>query len=89
MAKYIKLPLPVEAEQWNGGIHHLVCIQPIINCTSYCTSLVDATLVVPHIHTREGIMRAVLGSWIITGAEGEHWMIQDSIFKKTYEKIED
>jgi hypothetical protein len=44
---------------------------------------------VPHIHTREGIMRAVLGSWIITGAEGEHWMIQDSIFKKTYEKIED
>ncbi|MCT2899705.1 hypothetical protein EFM54_12110 [Lentilactobacillus buchneri] len=38
--------------------------------------------------TKEGYMQIVKGSWIATGVAGEHWVIQDSIFKKTYVEVE-
>ena len=41
------------------------------------------------IHTLEGDVTGSVGDWEITGAEGEHWPIKDSIFRKTYEPIDD
>ncbi len=29
------------------------------------------------------------GDWIATGAEGEHWPIKDSVFRRTYEPAEE
>lgn len=36
------------------------------------------------IPTLEGYMRINKGDWIATGISGEHWTIDDEIFKKTY-----
>lgn len=40
------------------------------------------------IHTNEGVMRADVGDWIITGVEGERYPCKPSIFEKTYEPAE-
>ena len=34
--------------------------------------------------TKEGDMLLSIGDWIATGVQGEHWVIKDDIFKKTY-----
>lgn len=33
-------------------------------------------------------MKFDTGDWIATGVDGEHWVIEDSIFKRTYEEVE-
>jgi len=39
--------------------------------------------------TREGTLYAYPGDWIITGIEGERYPIGNSIFKQTYEPVDD
>lgn len=41
------------------------------------------------IATPEGIMRAEIGDWIITGVAGETYPCKDHVFKQTYERIDD
>ena len=41
------------------------------------------------IATPEGPMPVHYGDWIATGANGEHWVIIDEIFKKNYEELPD
>ena len=41
------------------------------------------------IETLEGIMRANVGDYIITGVNGEQYPCKPDIFKKTYEEISD
>ncbi len=41
------------------------------------------------IHTLEGVMVAKVGDWIIKGVEGELSPIKDSIFKETYDPVEE
>lgn len=41
------------------------------------------------ITTLEGLMPVSYGDWIATGINGEHWVIKDEIFKKTYEELPD
>ena len=41
------------------------------------------------IETLEGTMRADVGDWIITGVEGERYPCKDSIFRATYERVEE
>lgn len=46
----------------------------------------------PHgldIETLEGTMRADPGDWIIRGVQGEFYPIKDSIFRETYEPVEE
>lgn len=38
--------------------------------------------------TKEGNMVLCNGDWIATGIDGEHWVIADSIFKRTYERVD-
>lgn len=39
------------------------------------------------INTLEGTLAFIVGDWIATGSDGEHWAIKDSIFRKTYEEV--
>ena len=41
------------------------------------------------VKTLEGWYPVNLGDWIITGVEGERYPIKDSIFRATYEKVEE
>ncbi len=41
------------------------------------------------IHTLEGKVRAVVGSWVVRGNENEFWPIKESIFANTYERVYD
>ena len=41
-----------------------------------------------YLNTKEGPMRVHKGDWIATGVEGEHWVIADDIFHKTYERCD-
>ena len=38
--------------------------------------------------TKEGDMRINCGDWIATGIDGEHWVIANDIFCKTYERCD-
>lgn len=39
--------------------------------------------------TKEGLMDFnAIGDWIATGVDGEHWVIADDIFKRTYERVD-
>ena len=40
------------------------------------------------IYTLEGVMKADVGDWIITGIQGEQYPCKPDIFEATYEKVE-
>ena len=79
MAKYTKIPIEIEAVQWfKDGDHHAV------------TSLAEMREGKRKffISTLEGDMSVVSGCWIITGIKGEHYPVQDEIFRATYKLSE-
>ncbi|WP_276859016.1 hypothetical protein [Limosilactobacillus ingluviei] len=39
--------------------------------------------------TLEGNMVIENGDWILTGINGEHWVVKDEIFNMTYKRVED
>lgn len=41
------------------------------------------------IDTLEGTMRADVGDWIIRGVAGEFYPVKDSIFRETYEAVDE
>lgn len=43
---------------------------------------------VMYIDTLEGVMKADVGDYIITGVNGEKYPCKPDIFKKTYEEVE-
>ena len=38
--------------------------------------------------TKEGGMKFDTGDWIATGVDGEHWVIDKDVFKRTYERVD-
>jgi len=44
---------------------------------------------VMYIETLEGIHKASVGDWIITGVNGEQYPCKPDIFEKTYEPVDD
>jgi len=38
-------------------------------------------------HNTEDEINLLVGDWIVTGSNGEHCVIRDDIFKKTYEPV--
>lgn len=78
--KYRKLPVEVEAVQWNPGV-------AVAGVEIVCPMGVPGDQV--KLRTLEGDMDLNPGSWIVgPGAEGEYWVVKDSIFRKTYERVE-
>jgi hypothetical protein len=77
---YVKRPMPVEAVQWfKEGDHPKVW-----------TSYLNKDTYHGFIETPEGIMKVVIGSWIVgPGYAGEYWPVKDDIFRNTYEEYTD
>lgn len=40
-----------------------------------------------YIKTLEGNMEVKKGSYVVRGAENEHWAVKESVFEKTYERV--
>lgn len=101
MAKYIKLPVEIEAEQWNG--QNVVDIYNFLEGTNYESEAEGVktegknfyirfenggcTLGSLIIKTLEGDMKANLGDYIIKGVNGEFYPCKPDIFERTYKKI--
>jgi hypothetical protein len=93
--KYRKKPVVIDAFQWEGwtGIANRAPEWFDWNDSGYyegkstCWKSIgegDVCLIT----TREGVMRADLGDWIIQGVKGELYPCKPDIFAATYEKAE-
>lgn len=40
------------------------------------------------LESKEGPLVIKPGDWIATGIDGEHWVINDKIFRRTYERVD-
>jgi hypothetical protein len=94
MAKYRKLPVVIEAEQFDGSAE----------CATRLARLYPADVELEFnlklgyhpqwtgrlkVRTLEGVIFASLGDWIITGVRGERYPCKPDVFAATYEKAED
>ncbi|GBG94629.1 hypothetical protein LFYK43_10880 [Ligilactobacillus salitolerans] len=77
MTKYRKKSL-IEAEQWTGSK---------VMADKYHIQFGAAGDM--RIPTLEGDMTLDFGDYIATGVRGEHWAIEESIFKETYGEVQD
>ncbi len=82
MAKYRKLPVVIEAVQfdphsqpWPDGVIPWGASKPRDMSWGY-------------IQTLEGNMHVIAGDWIIRGIAGEIYPCKDDIFRATYEPVE-
>lgn len=86
MNKYRKKPVVIEALQWNKGDKPLDCMIP------YAESIIDqypAYNGFYFIETLEGNHHVSDGDYVIKGVAGEFYPCKQSIFKQTYEKVEE
>lgn len=95
MKKYRKIPVVIEAVQFNvlslvGAVnfHNELPIKAAIKWDDYDDYELNeppATKIYLEIETLEGVMRVSHMDWIIKGIEGEFYSCKPSIFSKTYE----
>lgn len=84
--KYRKKPVEVHAHQWDGDGQALdKWLEQFDEEMKYVRED-DGTSI--FIMTKEGTMRASPGNYIIRGVHGEFYPCEASIFKKTYELVE-
>jgi hypothetical protein len=85
--KFRKLPVVIDAIQWDGTIKTLIQIEEWISdgCQADYTKEYP-TCIIP---TLEGDMTANLGDWIIKGVKGECYPCKSDIFEATYERVEE
>lgn len=83
--KYRRRPVVIDAVQWDG-IH----IDPIWDLDREKNTQPFSLDGSGHlmIHTREGVMSASPGDWIIRGVAGEFYPCKPDIFAATYEAAE-
>ena len=79
--KYVKTT-PIEAEQFDGT-KAMIDKYELGHRRDYEKPWLDQTT----IWTLEGEMQVIKGDWLVTGIDGEHWAIKDSIFRKTYAEL--
>jgi len=91
--KYRKKPIVIEAEQWtlDPDIRNRIglAIMTWENDTFGSSALTfdpqDGSV---SFRTLEGIVKARVGDWIITGVEGEFYPCKPSVFEATHELVE-
>lgn len=84
--KYRKTAL-IEAEQFDGSTEMMGKYN--MHCAT--TGEVDSDgfhLVGHYLPTKEGDMEVKLFAYIATGIDGEHWVIDEDIFERTYERVD-
>lgn len=78
MQQYRKLPIAIEALQFNGDT---TPFETIIPCGKYHN---DGTF---SIETLEGSMKVDVGDYVIKGIKGEFYPCKPDIFIQTYELV--
>lgn len=85
MAKYRKMPVVIEAIQWDG--------RSLSKAIEFCgRGNLDITGKYPgelKIKTLEGTMNASIGDYIIRGVQGEIYPCKPDIFEQTYESVDE
>lgn len=78
--KYRKTAL-IEAEQFDGS-------DEMANKYGVLWDLDGVRIYwIPYLPTKKGKMFIKKGDWIATGVDGEHWVIDKDVFKRTYERM--
>lgn len=88
MARFRKKPVVIEAVQWFPGKQ----IEGVREYDEEGTRIGELSAGAAHhgyITTLEGDMRVTAGDWVITGVKGEKYPIKDSIFRETYDPLEE
>lgn len=81
--KYKKLPVEIEAEQFNKDSIKL------LEGVCYSNhSKEDLEILPAHIHTLEGVMTVSDGDYVIKGVKGEFYPCKPDIFEMTYERVD-
>ena len=88
--KYRKLPVVIEAAQWDGSSETYITIRDWsmagVAGNRPIKLSADGSMT---IETLEGVMQANLNDFIIRGVNGEFYPCKPDIFRKTYEIVED
>jgi len=91
MAKFRKIPVEIEAVQWNGQNLKEIIDFTGLNETAQSWDWEEFEQVVKQdglkIFTLEGTMMANIGDYVIRGVQGEFYPCKPDIFKQTYEQV--
>ncbi len=79
MAKFRKVPIEVEAEQYLAELNEPDGLCWDIRHGANC----------PHVHGLSGAVVVHNGDWIITGVDGKRYPCDPEIFARTYEPVEE
>lgn len=82
--KYRKKPVVIDAIRWSG--ENTDEIDNFSN--SQCIHVTRGGIKMLEIYTLEGVMKALVGDFIIRGVEGEYYPCKPQIFEATYEAVE-
>lgn len=88
MPKYRKLPVVIEAMQWDGSMDKMEAINahwPEMKTSSLTSHPANRTVQSWSITTLEGQHIVSAGDYIIKGIKGEFYPCKPNIFSKTYE----
>lgn len=89
MTKYRKLPVEIEAVQFNGENRREVLSFAYPSLSDDALAGAEAMRLPVVIETLEGDMTANPGDWIIKGVAGELYPCKPDIFAATYELAEE
>ena len=89
--KYRKIPVTIEAIQWNG--ENIKEVKEFAGGNAlfhyqYTAITPDQPNINLVLNTLEGQMQASKGDWIIKGTDNEIYCVKPWIFEKTYEVVE-
>lgn len=82
--KYKKLPVVIEAIQWDG-LNDIDVLEFAEDNVEFRYRDNEVRLI---IHTLEGNMNASIGDYIIRGVNGEYYACKPDVFVKTYEEVD-
>ena len=78
MTKIYRTTATIKAEQFDGSDEMV---------EEYHIEYNEAYMVPFRIEAIEGLIGIEVGDWIATGVHGEHWLIADTVFKKTHAEL--
>lgn len=87
MIKTYRKTATIQAEQFDGSTAMMIRYQIDIAHGEYTGEFIGNKLKYL-LYTLEGQMSLVVGDWVATGVKGEHWAIQDDVFKDSYVEVE-
>ena len=82
--QYRKLPVVIEAIQWDG-LNDIDVLEFAGDNVEFRYRDNEVRLI---IHTLEGNMNASIGDYIIRGVNGEYYACKPDVFVKTYEEVD-